>query len=199
VLACGSSAVLGRGGDPAVAWWLAPAPYDVEQHKRLSRRHAVLSLDAGRAWLTDQSSSGTWLTQPGARARSRVAKGEPELLAAGDEIEPAGVAPLRVGLAADGRCVHGLWLERSDALAGKLSYLLAGGTAPVPLRLTEREPPVAWLAWLPGDTGPELAIHPAGGAGWARPQPGVEETLRSARLLWRPLEAPLEQQCYLTP
>ena len=33
---CGTSASIGRGGDPAVAWWLQPVPYDAHQHARLS-------------------------------------------------------------------------------------------------------------------------------------------------------------------
>jgi hypothetical protein len=31
---CGTAAALGRGGNPAVAWWLQPAPYDEHHHGR---------------------------------------------------------------------------------------------------------------------------------------------------------------------
>ena len=96
----------GARGDPAVAWWLQPAPYDAYQHGRLSRRHALLTLDGGRAWVTDWSTNGTWLNG------ERLAQSEICLLAGGDRLEPARVVPLKVTLLALGGTVHAAWLSR---------------------------------------------------------------------------------------
>lgn len=84
---CGPTASLGRGGDPAVAWWLRPSPYDAHQHGRLSRCHAALELRDDRAWIADRSTNGTWLNG------ERLSKATPFLLAHEDRLEPAQVVP----------------------------------------------------------------------------------------------------------
>ena len=81
---CGTSASLGRGGDPAVAWWLQPSPFDAQQTGRLSRRHLSLELRSGRAWATDGSTNGTWLND------ERLTEVAAALVGAG---RPAGAGP----------------------------------------------------------------------------------------------------------
>jgi hypothetical protein len=190
---CGTSAVLGRGGEPAVAWWLKPAPYVQDQHVRLSRQHIVLELRGGRAWVTEKGTNRTSLNgRP-------VPRDEMDVLNNDDLLSPAEVVPLRVTLHAAAGKVHAVWMEREDGLAGRLRYVLTSGQA-VPLPNPEGMQPGLWLAWLQGaGGGPELAIHGIEGRGWTALGPGQERQLGQRYVLrWRLLPAPQEQDQYLT-
>jgi hypothetical protein len=189
----GRSAVLGRGGDPSVPWWVKPVPYNRDDHVRISRQHVTLGLRDGRAWLTDTSNGGTFVTQPGLRPRSPAVKGRPELLAAGDEVQIPGVAPFRVGLEAEGDRVYAVWLHRTDTLATTLSYLLTDGTAAVPLRAVLASPPVAYVAWA---AGPEMLLLTSAGS-WTKPAPRATAPLPDGQTFrWDPLTTPPEQDWF---
>jgi hypothetical protein len=187
-MVCGASASFGRGGDPAVAWWLQPVPDNPAQHMRLSRRHTVVTLRAGRAWVSDRSVNGTRLN------RVPIARDAPELLAQGDRLDLAGVVALTVtALAADRHGVHGVWLDRGDGWATRLRYLLMDGTAPVKFD----DGPALWLAWVRGKEGEPLltaCTHPGGWSTIPRDKPA---TFGAYRLRWQPITAPCEQDTYL--
>lgn len=190
----GTSAVFSRGGLPSSPWWLRPAPYNVDDHKRISREHATVSLRDGRAWVTDTSSGGTFVTQPGLRPRSPLVKGRPEKVAAGDEVPVPGVAPFRVALETHNDRVFAVWLYRTDVLAGTLSYLLTDGTAPVPLRVSEGGPPVGWVA----GGGAGVALLAPGGA-WAAPAAAADVPLSDGRpFRWDHAPAAPEQDWFLS-
>jgi hypothetical protein len=190
---CGTSASLGRGGDPAVAWWLQPAPYDAYQHGRLSRRHALLTLHDGRAWVTDGSTNGTWLNG------ERLAPAEICLLASGDRLEPARVVPLEVTLLALRGAVHAVWLSRIDALGEQLRYLLADCQAPVGVTLPGRREPSLWLAWRRAPAGGAEALASIGQEATFQSLGARQDRVLGDRycLRWQPFSAPLEQPDYL--
>lgn len=186
-VAIGTAAGLGRGGDPGVAWWLKPEPYDARQHGRLSRQHTRIELREGRAWAVDVSTNGTLLNG------TALTRGQAELLADGDRLEPAQVVPLRVRLFADGKTVHAIALERGDALGSRLSYLLTDGSRAVPLG------PKKWAAWRRGpNAAPLLALTT--GSVWntlAANQPG--SLTGRDQLTWHLHAVPAEQERYLAP
>jgi hypothetical protein len=124
-------------------------------------------------------------------------KGTPELLALGDRIDLASVIGLTVSdLGTDGRDVHAVWIDRGDALAGRLRYLLTDGRGPVAVRFAAAEQPALWLAWRCGkDPGPRLvAWRP--GATWLGIPVDQEVAVGPLRLRWRLLETPNEQDQY---
>ncbi|NLF69064.1 MAG: FHA domain-containing protein [Candidatus Anammoximicrobium sp.] len=190
---CGNSANLGRGGDPAVSWWLQPSPFDAHQHGRLSRRHVSLELRDGRAWGSDWSTNGTWLNG------ERVAKSELQLLADEDRLEPAQVVPFHVTLLAREGQVHAIWLRRQDALREQLSYLLTDGQTPLPVLVPGQSAPVAWLAWRrTPNQGPELMACAAEAGRWEPLGPQQQRVLADRyRLSWQLLLAPVDQATYL--
>jgi hypothetical protein len=188
----GGTAALGRGGPdavPPVDWWLHAEPFGSADNRSLSRRHAVLELRDGRAWLTDQSSNqssnGTWLNErrlPGKTA---------ELLHDGDRVGLKALA-LAVRLFGDGRSVHAALLERADGLRGLAGYLLTDGRRPV----ADGEPggpPATWLAWRRDAAGVSLGARPAGGGDWLWLPPGGSATAGAIGVTWRVLERPEDQ------
>jgi len=190
---CGQVASLGRGGNSGVAWWLQPEPYTEQQHRRLSREHTIITLRDGRAWVADQGTNGTWLnSQP-------LKRGKAELLASGDQLDLAGVVKLSIALVANQGRVHVVWVERSDGLAGRLSYMLTNGLAPVLVADDIAGPPALWLAWRRGRShGLELAIFPTDGSAWLTVEPGQERPINPwYRLRWQLLATPQEQDLYL--
>jgi hypothetical protein len=193
-VAVGASATLGRGGpDSGVTWWVKPAPPNDSEADRLSRRHLRLDLADGRAWLTDHSTNHTWLTQGNGRTDWEMTPDRKELLAAGDLVRPAGLKPLRVGLAAARGKVHAAWLERTDALAGSVVYLLTTGL-PVPLPLPAGESSTTWIAWLAGPDGSlRLAVRPGEKPIWYALDAGRAYRVGRLELTWRLLAAPLAQ------
>jgi hypothetical protein len=190
---CGTSASLGRGGDPAVAWWLQPSPYDAHQHGRLSRRHMSLELRDGRAWVTDWSTNGIWLNG------ERLTKSQPHLLAQDDRLETAQVVPFRVKLLTHENCVYAVWLRRDDTLAERLSYLMTDGQIPVPTTLPGQEAPALWFAWRRTPTlGPELLACLAEGAPWLPIGQSQERMIGDRfRIRWLVLVNSVEQPAYL--
>lgn len=190
---CGNAANLGRGGDPAVSWWLQPSPFDARQHGRLSRRHVSLELRDGRAWGSDWSTNGTWLNG------DRVAKSEPQLLADEDRLEPAQVVPFQVTLLAREGQIHAIWLRRCDTLREQLSYVLTDGQAPLPVFVPGQPEPVVWLAWRRTPAhGPELMACPAEGGMWEPLGPQQPRVFADRyRVWWQLLPVPVEQATYL--
>jgi hypothetical protein len=189
----GTKASLGRGGDPAVTWWLEPDPYDSHQHSRLSRQHVFLELREGRAWAWDQSTNGTWLNN------ETLAKAPGAMLADDDMLEPARVMTLGVRLFGDTTGVHSVCLERRDALAGRLAYLLADGRHPSLVRLGADPSPAAWVAWLDaGDGTPQLAFYAGQDAGWNKIAANEERLVANRyRVSWQAIATPMEQCDYL--
>jgi hypothetical protein len=190
---CGTSVSLGRGGDPAVAWWLQPSPYDAHQHGRLSRRHMSLDLRDGRAWVTDWSTNGIGLNG------ERLTKSQPHLLAQDDRLELAQVIPFRVTLLAHENGVYGVWLRRDDALGDRLCYLTSNGQVPVPLMISGQTAPALWFAWrrTPG-LGPELLVCLAEGGPWSAIGESQERVFANRlRIHWLLLPNPVEQTVYL--
>ncbi len=191
---CGASASLGRGGDPAVAWWLRPSPYDAHQHGRLSRCHASLELRDDRAWAADRSTNGTWVNG------ERLPRAAPCLLADDDRLEPAQVVPFQVRLQACDGHVHTLWLYRNDTLAEQLSYLLTDGRFPVAFVPPGNQAPVLWLAWQRDpQRGPELLACSSDGA-WQILAPQQACVLGGRhRIVWQILPTPVDDAQYLAP
>ena len=190
---CGMSASFGRGGDPAVAWWLQPSPYDAHQHGRLSRRHLSLELRNGRAWVTDWSTNGTWLNG------ERLSRPEPHLLAQDDRLEPAQVLPLRIRLLTYENRVHAILLQRSDALGDRLCYLMTDGQVPVPVPMSGQEVPALWVTWRRTPTlGPEILACLAEGGPWSAIGHNQERVIAERfRLRWLLLPSPVDQAAYL--
>jgi hypothetical protein len=191
---CGPAASLGRGGDPAVAWWLRPSPYDSHQHGRLSRCHAAIELRDDRAWVADRSTNGTWLNG------ERLPKTAPCLLAEGDRLEPAQVVPFQVRLQASDGHVHAVWLYRGDTLAEQLSYLLTDGRCPVAFVPPGHHTPALWLAWRRDpQRGPELLACASEGA-WEVLAPQQACVLGGRhRIVWQTLPTPVDDSQYLAP
>jgi hypothetical protein len=189
---CAHSASFGRGGDPTVAWWVLPAPFDAAQHNRLSRRHTAVTLRAGRAWVSEHSTNGTMLN------RHKVDKATPELLAQGDHVDLAGVLTLTaVELGVQRNAVHAVWLDRGDGLAGQLRYLLTDGTAPVAICAAPGTPPMVWIAWVrANDAAPALAAC-APPERWFGIPPNKTATLGAYRIRWQSFDAACEQEHYL--
>ena len=189
---CAHSASFGRGGDLGVAWWLWPTPYNEDQHKRLSRRHTMLALRTGRAWVSDHSVNKTRLN------REELPSDTPELLAQRDRIDLAGVISLTVTeLCVHRQNVHALWMDRGDGLAGQLRYLLTNGTAPVAVRLTPGEDPALWIAWLRDQQSVPVLGVCLPGLRWGEVPAGKNARGDSYRISWQPFEAPCEQEHYL--
>jgi hypothetical protein len=207
VSACDSAAALGRGGNPAVAWWIKPLRFDEQQYKRLSGNHALIELRDGRAWVTDHSTNGTWLEG------ERLTRGEPHLLADGDHLEPARVLRLTaaLGAAADGSEVRAVWLLREDAVYNGLSYLLVGDGAPVhpPAAAAARHLPPLWFAWVgatktaANTNGPQIddsrypRLAVRAGHAWTVIEPGASETtVGRFGVRWEALNQPVGQDTY---
>lgn len=108
------------------------------------------------------------------------------------------MVPLQIALVADEGRVHAIWLERGDALAGRLSYLLTDGRSAIPvLEGASRTPPL-WLSWQRGDSRAwELSALAADGGVWLALEPDQERPVGPRyRLRWRPLASPGEQDLY---
>ena len=195
----GSSASLGRGNAPGepgadrVTWRLRPAPYDDRQHGRLSRHHLSLELRNGRASATDVSTNGTWLNG------RRLARGELTLVADGDRLEPAQVVGLPVRLIGDGQVVRAINLERSDALAGRLGYLLTDGRLAIPMTLSADNQSLLWLAWVRGRSSePLMAVWQPGQSKWAVLGEGQSQAIDARwHLAWQRFAVPVEEEQYL--
>ena len=190
---CGTSASLGRGGDPAVAWWLQPSPYDAHQHGRLSRQHALLALHDNRAWITDWSTNGTWLNG------ERLSRSENSLVADGDRLEPARIVPMTIKLLASGGKVHAVWLERSDAMGEQLQYLLTDCQMPIAVLLPGRSAPSLWLAWRRTKPDGAEALVCGGDDSTFQTIGDQKVHVIASRycVRWQPFSVPLEQPDYL--
>ena len=190
---CGKSVSVGRGGDPAVAWWLQPSPYDAHQHGRLSRRHMSLELRDGRAWVTDWSTNGVWLNG------ERLSKSQPHLLAHDDRLELARVIPFHSSLMAGESGVYSVWLRRDDTLGDRLCYLTTDGQVPIALTIPGETAPALWLAWRRTPAlGPELLACLAEGGPWSAIGDSQERVFAERfRIRWLVLPSPVEQANYL--
>ena len=190
---CCRSVSLGRGGDPAVAWWLQPSPYDAHQHGRLSRRHISLELRDGRAWVTDWSTNGVWLNG------ERLSKSQPHLLAHDDRLELARVIPFHSSLLAAENGVYAVWLRREDTLGDRLCYLTTDGQVPVALTIPGQTAPALWLAWRRTlELGPELLVCSAEGGPWSAIGESQERLFVGRfSVRWVLMPNPVEQTAYL--
>ncbi|QGJ71570.1 Hypothetical protein PBC10988_32770 [Planctomycetales bacterium 10988] len=189
---CGTTASMGRGGDPSIAWWLRPHPHDPHQFGRLSRRHTVLTLHEGRAWIEDVSTNGTWLED------QRLEKRDPQLLAEEDHFAPADVVRFVPTLVTYEDAVEAIFLQREDGLMGRLSYCLASGKCPLPLKFSGSPEIACWLLWQKQpQMGPQLLIK-TDETDWQPLGPHAAQVLNQRyRIQWQLLSSPIEQQAYL--
>jgi hypothetical protein len=189
----GTSVLIGRGGKSGIQWWIKPQPFDAYQHGRVSSSHCSIKLHNDRAWLTDMSTNGTWLNG------QRMAKATPELLASDDLFSPAGVVPLRVELSAVDNKVTTVMLRREDGLAGRLSYALSDGTAPIPLASLSDAPggePLLWI-WSGSEMDDFLVFLPNTNLGWRPVQPGRPLTLGRFQITCQVLDTARDQDALL--
>jgi hypothetical protein len=192
----GPAATAGRGGKPDTAWWVQGEPLNRTAHLNISGLHALLNLRDEHAWVTDCSRFGTRLNG------AALAPKEATTLADGDELDLAsGGFRVRVGLASDAAGVGAVWLLRTDAHAGRLSYLLASRPTPAPVFVPCAAAPVGWLAWTAGQGGlASLQFRPAEGGAWTIVPPD-QSVLVSGRFRvgWRAVPAPRGQEHDLNP
>jgi hypothetical protein len=143
----------------------------------------------------DDSTNGTWLNT------ERLPRREFTLLADGDCLEPAQVVGLQVCLLAAGGTVHAIGVERNDALADRLSYLLTDARIPTPMPLAAARTPILWLAWIRNEgPAPVLAVCAAGSREWKAVEAGRHRLLGGRyHVYWEVLDSPVEQDHYLCP
>jgi len=119
----GPRAVIGRGGDPEITWWIRPEPFNRYQSGRISRKHAILTLDRNHAWICDQSTNGITVNNDSPKSNART------VLADKDRMSLAQAVDFRVSLMSTSEKVFAAVLERQDALKRQLAYILTDNTA----------------------------------------------------------------------
>jgi hypothetical protein len=192
----GAFATTGRGGKPDTSWWVQAEPLNRTAHLNISGLHLALNLRDEYAWATDCSRFGTRLNGAALTPKEATA------LADGDELDLAsGGFRVRVGLAADATGVGAVWLLRTDAHAGRLSYLLVSRPVPTPVFVHGVPTPVGWLAWTAGQGGvATLQFRPADGVAWSAVAPDQPILVGSRfRLGWRTIPTPRGQEHDLNP
>jgi len=195
-MVCGSLATIGRGGKPDTTWWVQSEPLNRSAHLNISGLHAAINIRDGYAWVTDCSRFGTQLNN------APLAPKEATVLADGDELDlAAGGFRSRVGLAADAAGVGALWLSRTDAHAGRLTYALCSRPIPVPVLASGTTSPLGWLAWTarPGG-GALLQFRAAETSSWIAVPPDQPISVAPRfRIAWRSIAAPRNQELDLNP
>jgi len=193
----GPRAAFGRGGDPSVSWWIRPSPFDRTAWGRLSRRHCVISIERGKAWITDTSTNGIKLNQ------ERIETNRPIMLADEDHIDLADVFPLRVKLV--GSQDHGVLsvsLLRQDGLSSRVQYVLATPAWPFPATWQsglQQQPTFMAFAQTEEKPNQPQAFMQAHDGSWKNFAPSEKDAEHDAyQSTWQPMPQPLDQQAIVS-